>query len=350
MTDSGVLCIGHAAWDLIYPLQEFPEEDRKYTVPRIHESPGGPACNAAFLLGRWGIPVSLVATLGDDPYAAAILKQLCEWGVDTSLLRPDRAVHTPLSVVMVNRKTGSRTILTHKNQSIPLSLDTGSGSAASPRIILYDGHETEAALAAIERFPRAMTVFDGGSVRPRWKELVARTDFAIVSERYANQVLGRDRIRDPEEASDCLFILRALGARSIAVTRGAAGCVCLERGSESPVILPAFPAATEDTTAAGDIFHGAFCAALYGLLREGELPPVPCRDSCGGSACGTLARLAAAPRLPSAVVHAGNRPGASPFLRALALAAGAASVSVERRGGRDSIPDRDEAERRAGWR
>ena len=306
--ESRVLCIGHAAWDLIYPVESFPEEDRKYNIPRITESPGGPACNAAFLLGRWGLPVALIAALGDDPYAVAIMRELRDWGVDTKWLRPDRALHTPLSVVIVNGASGSRTILTHKNQTEALDLPEGLAASEKPSIILYDGHETPAALDAIGLFPEAVSVLDGGSVRPGWRELVSKTDCAIVSERYAAQVLGLDRIRTDEEAAECLRTLRSLGARASAVTRGDRGYIYQDHGSDEAIAVPAFPARTVDSNAAGDIFHGAFCAALLG----------------------------------------GSPSGGVPFPEALSAAAAAAAVSVERPGGRDSIPSRAEAAERAG--
>lgn len=313
-----VLCIGHAAWDLLYPLESFPEEDAKYIVPAIVESPGGPACNAAFLLGQWGVPAALVATLGEDPYAAAIIRQLGDWGVDTAWLRPDPAVHTPISVVMVNRASGSRTILTHKNQKEPLALPGGLAEGLRPSVILYDGHETQAALDAIRLFPEALAVFDGGSLRPLWRELLARTDCAIVSERYAAQVLGLQRISSDSEAAHCLRVLRSLGSGAVAVTRGEKGCLAMDSGSDLPFAVAPFPARTLDSNAAGDIFHGAFCAAMAGAVG-GDDGPVG----------------------PGAIVS---------FAEALEIASAAASVSVERPGGRDSIPTREETLARLGRR
>jgi len=65
-----VLCVGTAAYDLFFPLEGRLEEDRKYEVPAIQESGGGPAANAAFLLSSWGVPAALACVLGTTSSAA----------------------------------------------------------------------------------------------------------------------------------------------------------------------------------------------------------------------------------------------------------------------------------------
>ncbi len=312
-----ILCLGHAAWDMIWPMVQFLEEDRKYQIPAIMESPGGPACNAAFLLARWGFVPVLEVALGDDPYGSAIIEEFRAEGGDASRLRLDSALHTPVSVVLVNGENGSRTILTHKNQNVPLEFSWQEDWPA-PAVILCDGHETEAALQAAGRFPGVPMVLDGGSVRPGWEKLVAASTYSIVSERFAAQVLGLPRIFGEPEAMECLERLLATGTRHCAVTRGGKGLVYRSAGQDAASRMEAFPARVLDTTGAGDIFHGAFCAALLGCMPRARDPDLLKVD---------------APSCPAAAWEERKF-----FSEALRFASAAASVSVERRGGRDSIP------------
>ena len=46
-----ILCIGHVAYDITVPLEEFPTENTKNRVNERIECGGGPASNAAYLLG-----------------------------------------------------------------------------------------------------------------------------------------------------------------------------------------------------------------------------------------------------------------------------------------------------------
>ena len=72
-----VLCVGHAAYDIIFSLNGFPREDRKYAVSEgCIECGGGPAANAAYLLARWGLNAGFVGLAGKDVYGEANLEEL----------------------------------------------------------------------------------------------------------------------------------------------------------------------------------------------------------------------------------------------------------------------------------
>jgi sugar/nucleoside kinase (ribokinase family) len=62
--------------------------------------------------------------------------------------------------------------------------------------------------------------------------------------------------------------LHALGSTVVWVTRGAAGCVGLVDGKFLNV--PTFDTPVKDTTGAGDVFHGAYIAAMLEGLPHGE--------------------------------------------------------------------------------
>jgi sugar/nucleoside kinase (ribokinase family) len=88
----------------------------------------------------------------------------------------------------------------------------------------------------------------------------------VCSERFASQVTGkRDVISDWR---GCLKQLRAINGKVAAVTLGAQG-VAFDDGEEQGH-LPALPVKAVDTTAAGDIFHGAFAYALVKQMKLRE--------------------------------------------------------------------------------
>src|SRR5262245_46298694 len=117
-----ILCIGHCAWDINLALAGFPDEDDKVSVPSKRESGGGPAANAAYLLATWGVDCGFAGVVRDDDPGGRSLDELKLRGVDLSWAerRPGHA--TPVSIVLVNRVNGSRTILTHKVPTHGLSL------------------------------------------------------------------------------------------------------------------------------------------------------------------------------------------------------------------------------------
>ena len=48
-----ILCIGQAAYDITFPVDEPIVENQKYRVMEKIECMGGPAGNAAYLCARW---------------------------------------------------------------------------------------------------------------------------------------------------------------------------------------------------------------------------------------------------------------------------------------------------------
>lgn len=283
------LCVGHAAWDLCMFVGAYPAENSKTETKLLLESGGGPAANAAWLLGHWGVPTAFAAVVGQDDYGGKAVKELEDAGVDCRLVEQRTGHATPLSFIIINRNTGSRTVVNRKLPGAGLRLTRPSLQGLDPQLLLFDGHELDASLAAMEAFPSAVTVLDAGSLREGTAALAAKVHYLICSERFAAQVTGEaDALAD---RLACLRRLRELYGNVVVVTLGANGAI-FDTG-ECQGHLPALSVEARDTTAAGDIFHGAFA---YALLKRLTLQ------------------------------------------KALQLATVAAGLSVQRQGGRPSVP------------
>jgi sulfofructose kinase len=288
-----VLCVGHAAWDISAMVDSYPAENSKCETRTLVECGGGPAGNAAFLLSSWGVSCALAATLGSDAYADRILDEFARAGTDVSLVRCSTVDPTPVSLILVNERTGSRTIVNRKAAAPaePLSIRGKAAWSEPPRVLLFDGHEPDASLEAMERFPQARTILDAGSARPGAVELARRVDYLVASERFARQLSGVPDLDTDQRKRLAMRTLTEHNGRPVVITLGERGLL-YGRGDEFHH-LPAFAVSAVDTTAAGDIFHGAFA---YGVLK------------------GTA------------------------WLDALRLSAATAALSTTQRGGRTSIP------------
>jgi sulfofructose kinase len=257
-----VLCIGHAAYDVILPLAHFPVEDRKYALPHKRECGGGPAANAAFLLAKWGSASMFMGQLGDDVYGRTVIKELEEAGVDLSLLQINPSCPTPYSTILVNTRSGSRTILNVRQPPQPLKSIARLNAEQSPRVLLMDGHEPEASLKALELFPHAVSILDAGSVKEGTLRLASQVDYLIASESFALEHCQIHSLNSDTVASFCLQKLQQLGKGQIVITMGGQGLLYWTEGKTKS--LSAYPVNALDTTGAGDVFHGAFA---YGVLH-----------------------------------------------------------------------------------
>lgn len=290
-----VLCVGHAAWDLLFTVEGFIEEDRKVRALNLVQSGGGPAANAACLLARWGLRTTLIARVGNDAFGALIRGELDEAGVDTSRLLCLGDTPTPVSCILANQRAGTRTVVNHRRdpQALP---DAFALPNHAPRAILCDGHEPVMSRRALKRFGGAVSILDAGSFREDTHHLASCVDHAIVSSDFAREATGIHPI-DDSSAEHCLRGLSKRYPSRVAITRGAHGISAMDDARRTYHLRP--PAVTAvDSTAAGDIFHGAF---VWALLQGHE------------------------------------------YRAALVVAMRTAALSVTRPGGRQSIPTRHEA-------
>ena len=260
-----LLCIGHAALDLILEADGYPEEGTKALATYRSLSGGGPAANAAALAALWGVDAGFAGAIGTDEFGTLILRELATGGVDVAGVTRRKNYPTPLSSIVVNRRNGSRTIVNHRETEDVFRLPEGF-QHASPRLLLFDGHAYSGALEAMRRFPHAVTLLDAGSYRNATWELAARVDYLVASEAFAEGVLGRPLTNQAEKAEALDLLIARQGGGATVITLGERGGIWACRNERGE--YAALPVTAVDTTAAGDIFHGAFA---YGLLQGWHL-------------------------------------------------------------------------------
>lgn len=219
---------------------------------------------AAWLLGLWGEDVYYIGHLNQDLYGQRIIDEFAQAGVDTSQVVFSDEMITPLASVLVNRLTGSRTIITRKMQTPPsltydqkLKLDDLAErliASDEPVTLLIDGHEAEISEYLIKKLPSARVVMDGGSLRDSNIKLAAWTDYFVVSEHFARDYMGYRALSTEAEIKAALIELNKICRGEAFITLGEKGCALFKNGMLQ--IVPAWLCNAVDTTGAGDVFHG----------------------------------------------------------------------------------------------
>lgn len=253
-----ILCVGQAVYDLTFPVNETLVENQKYRIPDRHECMGAPAANAAYLCGHWGAETALIARIGNDLFGQEIIKSLKNGHVDTSLIFVDPNQATSISCIIVNNQNGHRTILNSplKEKNFPIIWPKH-----APSTFLVDGHELEAALNSLEKYPHAVSIMDAGTCKPELHELIQAVDYLVCSEDFAYQATGIEiHLDKPTEIAKVFTKLTELNQKNIVITIGDKGCLYQENGSIQH--FPSYQVKSIDTTGAGDIFHGAFAYCL----------------------------------------------------------------------------------------
>lgn len=260
MAPPDVIGIGHVTCDIICPLEAWPERDTKTVIPGIALAGGGPTANALAALVRLGVAAGLVGRLGDDLLGRYAHREHEVAGIDASHLELSVDAVSPVSIILCDLAAGTRTILLTKGRNTALAPERLDWDwLQQARIIHLDGHQMAASLAVAARardWPETAVMLDAGSMREGMVELCGLCDIVIASRRFARELTESD------EPRKCIAQLHHLGVHIAGVTLGADGSLCSD--GKHINVQRAITVETQDTTGAGDAYHGGF---IHGWLQ-----------------------------------------------------------------------------------
>ena len=250
-----VLCIGHTSWDISCPVDNYPTENTKYRMTEKVSCGGGPASNAAYLLGKWGVDTSIATVVGDDTFGDKIKKEFRSVNIKDDFIETAFDKDTSLSFILINKTNGSRTIFNVATETIPLKKYVYD---FTPDIIFTDGHDYGATQNALNCYPKAIKIIDAGRVTPELLELCKYMNYIVCSKVFAETVSGIKI--DYNNSTTLVNLYNALRNKfpnsTIVVTLEDMGALYMINNEIK--IMPGLKFKAVDTTGAGDIFHGAF--------------------------------------------------------------------------------------------
>lgn len=269
LTPFDVVGLGLNSIDLVASVAEYPAPNTKQRLQRFDRFPGGQVATALSVCARLGWKSSYVGSFGGDELGALSRESLSRVGVDIAASRTIAEATNQFAVVLVDARTGERTVLWHRHPA--LSIDpaaVGRDAITAGRVLIVDCHETSAAAQAARYAREAgmLTIVDVEQVRPGVSHLLRHIDAIIAAEQFPTGFTGYD---SPGRALEALA--REFDAPLVCVTLGADGSLARCGGRE--IRTPAFQVACVDSTGAGDAFRGGFAA---GCLRapDGEVEDV----------------------------------------------------------------------------
>ena len=258
-----VVGLGNSAIDYLALVPHFPERDKKMRMLDFKVQGGGPVATALVTLARFGISTGYVGKVGGDNFGKFILHSLEKEGVDISRVVVDERSSSLFAFVIIEKKTGRRTILWTKGDSSPLKTqELDEDYLLSAKVLHFDGYEVESSIwiAKKAKIRKVKLTLDLDTIVPDIDELVSLCDVVIPSWPMASKLTGEDK---PEEA---VKKIRSMGPGIVAITLGEKGCIC--SSDKETFFQPGIKVKAVDTTGAGDVFHGAF---IFGLLQGWDL-------------------------------------------------------------------------------
>ena len=238
-----VLCIGHATYDIMINMDNYPIENSKNRVKELLGCGGGQACNAAYL---------------NDEYGKIIKKELKSVNVNTDYL--EEKGKTTISYIVVNSSNATRTCLTYHPTDLKMKIIDEN---INPDIILTDGYEIDMVNYLLDKYPNCISVLDAEKNTESIIDLAKRVTYVISSksflEKFSNTKIDNDNsLYKALDYSKKHF-------NNLIVTLEDKGCIY------NDLIVPSIKVKSVDSTGAGDIFHGAF---IYGLTKNWEMDKI----------------------------------------------------------------------------
>jgi sugar/nucleoside kinase (ribokinase family) len=255
-----ILGFGAVAVDDLVYVDEYPPAESKVRVRHRLRQCGGLTGTALVAAARLGASCAYVGLLGNDELSQYVTDCFAREGVDTAHCARRAGAKPAQSTIIVDEHHKTRTIFASLAGAVGADAELPSRELiSSARVILVDHHGLEgtirAARIAHENGVAIVADFER-KAEGNFTDLLALIDHLVISERFAAELTGKT---EPEQATTALWTTKR---RAIVVTCGAAGSWLLADGFARPVHCPARAVKVLDTTGCGDVFHGAYSAAL----------------------------------------------------------------------------------------
>ncbi|MBI3414825.1 MAG: permease [Verrucomicrobia bacterium] len=259
-TSFDILGLGVTAVDELLFVSDFPSADAKRRVLRRERHCGGLTSTALVAASRLGAKCAYAGVLGEDEGSAFVRERLRAEGVDVTHAVWRTGARPVRSTIVIGED--------HKTRNIFFDISGVVGADArkpseklirSARVLFVDMYGLDGMIRAA-KIARAAGIpvvgdFERSDV-PRFRELFDLVDHLIVPADFACKFTGA---RTPAEAVTRLWNKRR---KVVVVTSGERGCYFVEAARTKATHLPAFKVEVVDTTGCGDVFHGAYAAAL----------------------------------------------------------------------------------------
>jgi sugar/nucleoside kinase (ribokinase family) len=264
-TQFDILGLGAVAIDHLVYVETYPPPNTKSEVLRSEHQGGGLTATALVAASRLGVRCAYAGMLGHDDASHLAIEIMRREGIDLSHLvrHPDAG---PIrSVIIVGEDRATRNIFPEHPAITGAAPDAPSADVIrSCRVLFVDhlGVEGMIRAAKIARDANIPVVSDVERDRPGCLDLLALVDHVVMSWEFASQLTGCTT------PADAVLALWTPARAAVAVTNGEDGCYLTDDGA-TIAHQPAFQVQAVDTTGCGDVFHGAYCAAL---ARGDDLP------------------------------------------------------------------------------
>ncbi len=281
-----IITIGSATKDIFFPTEdglilETPEDvvaqrkiafelGAKYDIEKRYETLGGCSVNVAVGLARLGLETACYAPIGDDMVGTWIVENLAKENVEVQKLKKIAGAASDLSAIVVEVKSGERTIFSNHDASRKLKLeeefietdqwifagDLSGDWKGNMEVILK---KAQAQKMKIAFNPRQQMLHDDVQEVAR---MIGMCDLLFVNKDEAIEIVqgvGKDG-QDINDEKYLLQVLNELGCKISILTDGVRGAWSFD--GEKILHVEVILQKALDVTGSGDAFASGFLGAI----------------------------------------------------------------------------------------
>lgn len=255
---SKIVGIGACVMDTLYNVPTYPKEDTKMRATGSKLAGGGPVATGLVAAQKLGEDTAYIGVLADDNGGAFLTKDFEKYGVNTDNIEIKAGYRSFTSVLWLCADTATRTCVFDKGDLPPLVLNESQKEAIiNAEILMVDGNEMSAAVEAakIAKENSTKVLYDCGGLYEGVEKLLSLTDIMIPSEEFS---IGHTGCKTAEEAAKKLY--ETYSPEVVVITQGKKGGIIYD--GKKITAYPIYPAVVVDSNGSGDVFHGAFAAAV----------------------------------------------------------------------------------------
>jgi ribokinase len=264
MKPVSIVVVGSTNTDMVIKASHLPQPGETILGGTFFMSPGGKGANQAVAAARLGANVLFIAKTGSDIFGKQAIELFEKEGIDTSCMSRDKFQPSGVALITVD-KQGENCIVVAPGANATLSpedIDEFKEKIEDASFVLVQLEipiKTVEHVANIALSKGIKLILNPAPATILNDDLLKKISVITPNQKEAEMLTGI-KAYDESSAQKAASLLHNKGIATVVITMGASGAFVLHNDKSTMILGHKVNVA--DTTAAGDVFNGAFVVAL----------------------------------------------------------------------------------------